>query len=89
MKTNYKLIVITGLCGLTLSACATTQPALQAHSASFGQATANNTAVHALAATPEQKANTYIPADRERRELARERYKKDEVKEPRSLRTTF
>jgi len=89
MKTHYKMIIIAGFGTLGLSACVTTQPALQAHSANFGQAKANNTAVHAVVPTPEQKANTYIPADRDRREKARERYKKDEVKEPRSLRTTF
>lgn len=87
MKTHTQLIIL-GLSALSLSACATSSPALNVHSTSFGQAVAQNKAAQAIAPTSEQKANTHIPADRARQTLARKRYQEDAVKEPKPLQTT-
>ena len=59
---------------ITLSGCATTRPAAAPISQSFGKAIAANLAAQKVAPTPEQKSNTYIPANRARRDLARENY---------------
>jgi len=72
---------------LTLSACATTTPAQQNHSAEFGQAVKHNMAAQAVAPTPEQKANTFIPADPAKRAKARENYRTGETPEPQPIRT--
>jgi len=77
-----------GLCALSLSACATTEPALHIQSSAFGQAVRHNIAVHAIAPTAEQKTDTYIPADSTRRAKARENYRKGETPEPRRITTT-
>ncbi|GEM_PF-978073 len=71
-----------------LSACATSVPTAQDHSPTFGAAVAHNTAAQAIAPSPEQKADTYIPANRARRTLAKKRYEADEVKEPQASQTT-
>jgi len=71
----------------TLSACATTRPALAGQHQSFGAANHANIAAHAIAPDPALKANTFIPADRERARAAREAYRKGEVKEPRPIRS--
>lgn len=88
MTRNFKIALISCACATALSACATSTSALNAHSSNFGAATQANVNAHALAPTPEQKANTYIPADPDRREKTRERYKKGEVIEPSTLGTT-
>lgn len=81
-----KIIVI--IAAATLTACATTGPALDDHSAAFGDAVTRNIAAQAVAPTPAQKANTFIPADRARQQLARENYRNDTVKTPKPLSTT-
>lgn len=86
MKTLHISALIT-FTAATLSACATSAPALEAHSDNFGKANKSNMAAHFVPPTPEQKANTYIPADASRRALAKERYRKDEVEKPVSVGT--
>jgi len=75
MKSLLVLLPIFGL-----SACAVTQPPL-------GDAMAHNTQLQAIAPTPEQKENTFIPADSERQRLARDAYRKGEVKALKDLTT--
>lgn len=83
MKILFATISVTAL-----SACATTKPALQSGSSEFGNAVRQNIAAHAIAPTPEQKANTFIPADATKRAKARENYRKGETPEPQSIATT-
>lgn len=64
---------------LSLSACATTQPATSTNMESFGKAVSANLAAQIVAPTEAQKANTYIPANRARRELAYEAYETDKI----------
>lgn len=85
--TFYKIKAALCLSAITLSACATTGPALGDHSATFGGATAQNITAQAVAPTPAQKANTFIPADRARQQLARDNYRNDTVKKPQPLST--
>jgi len=80
--------VLASLSLIALSACATTQPALQSNSPEFGKAVRQNIAAQAVAPTAEQKANTFIPADPTKRAKARENYRKGETPEPRPLTTT-
>jgi len=80
--------IIAALSLLALSACATTQPAMKNSSSEFGQAVRHNIAVQAVAPTPEQKADTYIPADATKRAKARENYRKGETPEPQPITTT-
>lgn len=80
-----KPVLLTGF--LTLSACSTTRPALAGQHESFGQSNKANIAAHAIAPDPELKANTFIPADRDRARAAREAYRKGEVKELQPLRS--
>ena len=78
-------VVLTGI--MALSACSTTRPALAGQHESFGMANKANIAAHAIDPDPALKANTFIPADRERARAAREAYRKGEVKEPQPLRS--
>lgn len=64
-----------GLLPLFTTACAVTPPP------PLGEAMTHNQNIQAIAPTAEQKANTYIPADRARQKLARDRYRKDEVED--------
>ena len=73
---------------LALSACATTQPALQSGSSEFGDAVRHNIAAHAVTPTAEQKADTFIPADPTKRAKARENYRNGVTPEPTPLITT-
>lgn len=75
MKTLLALLPFIGL-----TACAVTTPQL-------GEAITHNTNIQAIAPTPEQKENTYIPADSQRQKLARDAYRKGEVKDLEQLRT--
>lgn len=75
MKVLFALIPLIGL-----SACAVTRPPL-------GEAMTYNTNLQAIAPTAEQKENTYIPADSQRQKLARDAYRKGEVKELEKLST--
>ncbi len=82
----YNKILLATCCGFLLSACATTnQPSMKAGHHNFGKAVKANMAAQMVAPTPEQKANTYIPANRERQRLARKAYEEDKVKEPKPL----
>jgi len=80
MKQKYT--PLSALVLLSLSACATTSPALSDHSATFGQAVKANIAAQHVAPSPQQKANTYIPANRARRALAIKRYEENAVEAP-------
>jgi len=62
-----------------LSGCATTRPAASSNTPSFGKAVQTNLSAQIIAPTAEQKANTYIPANRARREIAREAYETDTI----------
>jgi len=81
-------IIIISLLGLTACATTSTQPALHAHSAHFGQAVKANIEAQAIKPTPEQKADTYIPVDATKRATARDNYRKGETPEPRPVTTT-
>ena len=81
-------LILTTLSLITLSACATTKPALQNGSSEFGNAVRQNIAAQAIAPTPEQKANTFIPADATKRAKARENYRLGETPEPQPITTT-
>ena len=65
---------------ISLSACAVSP-------APLGDAMAHNTKLQAIAPTPEQKENTFIPADSQRQRAARDAYRKGEVKELEKLST--
>ena len=74
--------------GLLLTGCASTKPALEAHSTDFGNAVAHNIAAQRIAPTAEDKADTFIPPNRARQKAAREAYESGTVKEPVSVGTT-
>lgn len=80
-----RLVILAGTV-FSLTACATTQP-LNNPSKDFGQATAHNRAVQEVLPTAEQKNNTYIPADAGRQTIAREKYRENDVEEPRPIST--
>ncbi|WP_026941112.1 hypothetical protein [Hellea balneolensis] len=80
--------ILTITCLASLSACATTQPALQSGSSEFGVAVRQNIAAQAVAPTARQKADTYIPADATKRAKARESYRNGETPEPTPITTT-
>lgn len=80
--------IIPTLSLFALSACATTQPALQNGSSEFGDAVRHNIAAQAVAPTAKQKADTFIPADATKRAKARENYRNGETPEPTPLVTT-
>ena len=81
-------LIVSSISLLALSACATTQPAMQSGSSEFGNAVRQNIAAHAVAPTAKQKADTYIPADAAKRATARENYRKGETPEPQPITTT-
>lgn len=81
---NIGLIILGG----ALTACASTTPALDAHSSGFGDAVAQNIAAQRIAPTAENKANTFIPPNRARQKAAREAYETGTVKEPVAVQTT-
>lgn len=80
--TSMQITVLITLATATLGACATATPAIEDHSEAFGTANKSNIAAQFVPPTAEQKANTYIPADSNRRSLAKQRYRKDEVEKP-------
>lgn len=71
-------LALLAITGASLTACVTTT---EPHSAHFGQATAQNRAVHDVAPTAEQKNDTYIPADASRQAIAREKYRNNEIED--------
>ncbi len=73
---------------MSMSGCATTTPALEAHSSHFGDAIAQNIAAQRIAPTAKDKANTFIPPNRARQKAAREAYENGTVAEPVSVTTT-
>ncbi len=87
MKVRAKVLGMASL--LVLGACATApNPSTTATSEAFGSAVKHNIRVHAVAPTQEQKQNTYIPADRSRQDLARKRYREDDVEAPEGVNTS-
>ena len=81
-------LILSTLSLIALSACATTEPALQNHSSEFGKAVRQNIAAQTVAPTAAQKANTFIPADPTKRSKARENYRNGETPEPVAITTT-
>jgi hypothetical protein len=81
MKTMIKL---SSLAAFVLCAgCATSKPALQGQlDAQLGAAVKANIAAHAVEPTPEQKANTFIPANPARTGLALKQYRENTVPNP-------
>lgn len=83
MQLNRSVLLSTSLLiSIGLSACATTKPALEAHSETFGQAIAQNIAAQRVEPTPEQKANTFISPNLERQKAARQAYEAGKTAEP-------
>ncbi len=71
---------------MALSGCATTKPALEGRmDTRLGSAVKANVNAHAVVPTPQQKANTYIPADPSRAALARKKYRENTVEEPQAV----
>lgn len=85
MRWNKHTVI---LGAILLSGCATTTPALEAHSPNFGKAVAQNIAAQRIAPTAKDKADTFIPPNRARQKAAREAYENGTVKEPISVTTT-
>ncbi len=83
MTAKLKLL---SLCsGLALlGACATNTAA---PSPTYASAVKHNISVHAVPPTDAQKQNTFIPADRDRKALAKKRYEADEVEKPTPVNT--
>lgn len=78
------LTISTGIALITLGACTS----LDQPSDPFGTSVRHNIAAQTVHPTDEQKQNTYIRPNQERMNLARDRYKADEVEKPKSLETT-
>ena len=68
---------------LLAGACQTAGPALDSELApgEWGEASRHNMLAHAVPATVEEKARTFIPADRQRRATAIQIYRDGEVSE--------
>lgn len=83
-----KMILKYSVCAIIvpiLCACATSQPALQGQlSDDFGAAMKQNITAHAVAPTPEQKANTFIPANAKKTALARKNYEEGTEPKPKT-----
>lgn len=83
MYLNKKSALLTSITLLILGGCATAKPALEGKlDTEFGRAVKSNISAHAVAPTPSQKANTYIPADPDRSAMARQNYRENNVEEP-------
>lgn len=66
-------------------ACASSGPALHGQlSSDFGAAVKTNISAHAVAPTPEQKANTFIPANAKKTALARKNYEEGSEPKPKT-----
>ena len=82
-------LTLLGAALLTLAACTTTAPAMDAEmGVGFGDAIAHNTRAMAVAPTPAEADNTFIPFDRERRARAITAYREGTVPEPVLMRTS-
>ena len=77
--THFKKSTALVFAAALLSGCATSTD--MTHS-EFGSAVKHNIAAQAVPPTETQKNNRFIPADPARRDLARDRYKADEVETP-------
>lgn len=81
MKQIVKIIFLLSSMSL-LCACASSETAKnKSDSFSLGTANQSNIAAQSVEPDPALKANTYIPADRDRVRAAREAYRNGEVKE--------
>ncbi len=86
MYFNKKALIIGTISLGLLGGCAMAKPALEGRlDAEFGSAIRANTQAHAIAPTPRQKADTYIPADPSRTALARKNYRENTVTEPQPI----
>jgi len=88
MRFNKVKFLMAGAALVSLSACASTTPALDNHSEDFGKAVAQNIAAQRVAPTPEQKENTFIPPNRARQKLARKNYEEGTVADPENQTTS-
>jgi len=89
MIIHKKSIIISGVALLALSACTTAKPALDGRlDPQLGSAVKANADAHAVAPTPRQKANTYIPANPSRAALARKNYRENTVDDPQATNQT-
>lgn len=83
MKTLHKLSVGCIAPLLFLAGCATSKPALEGQlNSNLGAAVDANIAMHSVAPTAAQKANTFIPADPVRTQKARQNYRDNNVPDP-------
>lgn len=87
MSINRKTLVLCLASGVILSACTSTRLAMEGQHDNFGEANHANIAAHAVAPDPAKKADTYIPADRERVRAARKAYREGKVKELEPMRS--
>lgn len=71
-------------CGLLLTACTSSRMAMEGQHDNFGAANHANIEAHSVTPDPAKKADTYIPADRERVRAAREAYRQAKVKKLKS-----
>lgn len=86
MYFNKKSLAYTALTALVLAGCASSKPALEGRlDTELGSAVKANINAHAVVPTPQQKANTYIPADPARAALARKNYRENTVEEPQAI----
>ncbi|WP_409432907.1 hypothetical protein ACJ3XI_11960 [Litorimonas sp. RW-G-Af-16] len=85
---RFSKLILISAAAFTLSACATSQPAMQAGSTHFGDAVRHNMSAQAVAPTDKQKADTFIPPNSKRRRLAIDTYEAGETEDPRELMTT-
>ena len=82
MKNAFKFTTIISLAAL--GACTS----METTSESFGKSVRQNIAAQYVTPTDEQKQNTFIRPDAQRSSAARQRYKADDVEEPKDLSTT-
>jgi len=76
------------LAAILAAGCASTTPALDAHSVHFGEAVAQNIEAQRIAPTSDDKTNVFIPPNRARQKAAREAYENGTVKDPIPVGTT-
>jgi hypothetical protein len=76
------------LIAITITGCASSQTALDAHSPQFGEAIAHNITAQRVAPTAEEKANTFIPPNRARQKAAKDAYESGTVTQPSLVNTT-
>lgn len=83
MKSSLKLSIVCLAAISVLGGCATSKPALEGQlNPNLGSAVKANVAMHAVAPTAAQKANTFIPADPARTRQARQNYRDNTIPDP-------